>query len=480
MRIIYEKMRRVYAVLLIAAILVVSSNINYFISPTERDKKALRSQSQFNSYLWNRSRGDIYDRDGNKIVYNETIGGKNVRNYDNCTKAYSAIIGYHTVVTQTVTTQNEEGGAQTYVSRFEHNEGGVERTQSDWLLVGDNTNRTVGGSIVLTLDSELEELCYQQIKNFKMGAATVIDIETGEILALTDTPAYDTSAVVNSGTKENYEAAIPDHSLYQFATNPQVPGSVFKIISASVICDAGLSDAKADDSEPFVYNGEYKITNASDEKNGEIGLAEAIHHSSNIYFATIGKQVGRETMDKYLTEKWKFHQNIELDFVTLSPRVCLDNRQLLYNTAYGQGDLGISPLYMCMATAAVGDANGDFCKPYLYKEFINADGETVRSMSGKRETITKKAVSQEARAIILEGMAARAKDLGINHAVVKTGTAQIDGGKANLWMTGLVFVDNAPKYAVTVAEFEVAEEGHFGNQLKGQFAAIANALVKRG
>lgn len=473
-------MRKIYAVLLVAAMVVLASGINHFLSPTEREKQALRSRAQFNSYLWNRSRGTIYDRDGNKIVYNETVDGKTVRNYDNCTKAYSAIIGYHTVVTQTVTKTNDAGEERTVVSRFEHNEGGVERTQSDWLLTGDDTNNSVGGSIVLTLDSELEELCYRQIKDFKMGAVTVIDIATGEILALTDTPAYDTAAVVNSGTKENYDAAIPNHSLYQFATNPQVPGSVFKIISASVFCDAGLSGAKVDDSEPFVYNGQYQITNAGDEKNGEIGLADAIRHSSNIYFATVGKQLGRAKMDEILTDTWKFHQNIELDFVTLSPRVCLDNRQLLYNTAYGQGDLGISPLYVCMATAAVGDANGDFCKPYLYKEFINADGEPVTSKNGKRRTITKNAVSQEARSIILKGMTARAKDLGIKNAAVKTGTAQIDGGKANIWMTGLVVVDGAPKYAVTVAQFEVTEDGHFGSQLKGKFSAIAKALVTRG
>ena len=47
-------------------------------------------------------------------------------------------------------------------------------------------------------------------------------------------------------------------------------------------------------------------------------------------------------------------------------------------------------------------------------------------------------------------------------------------------MTGLVMVDGAPKYAVTVAQFEVTEDGHFGSQLKGKFSAIAKALVTRG
>ena len=132
-----------------------------------------------------------------------------------------------------------------------------------------------------------------------------------------------------------------------------------------------------------------------------------------------------------------------------------------------------------MATAAVGDENGDFCKPYLYSKFINADGRTVKSMNGKRQIITKNAVSQKARGVIIEGMTARAKDLGIKNAAVKTGTAQIDGDKVNLWMTGLVFVDSLPKYAVTIARFEVPEEGHFGNQLKQEFSSIADALVKR-
>ena len=473
------KMRRIYAILLIAAIILISSDINNFLGAVDSDRKSLDSAARFNSYLWDRSRGEIYDRDGNKIVYNEMKSGNPVRNYDNCTEAYSAVIGYHTVVTQTAVRKNSNGDDETYVVKFEHNEGGVERTKSDWLLTGDNTNRSVGGSIVLTLDSGLQELCYSQIREFDMAAVTVIDINTGEILALTDTPSYNTSAVVGSGTKENYDAVIPKNSLYQFATSPQVPGSVFKIISASVFCDAGMENVKVDDSKAFEYNGEYKITNAGDEKNGMLGLTEAIRHSSNVYFASVGKQVGAETMEKYLTQKWKFNQNIELDFVTLSPEVCLDNRQLLYNTAYGQGDLNVSPLYVCMATAAVGDENGDFCKPYLYSKFINADGRTVKSMNGKRQIITKNAVSQKARGVIIEGMTARAKDLGIKNAAVKTGTAQIDGDKVNLWMTGLVFVDSLPKYAVTIARFEVPEEGHFGNQLKQEFSSIADALVKR-
>ena len=168
----------IYAFLIVAAIVTILSS--FFLSCVSwEERSAVDRTKQFNAGLWDRERGEIFDRDKNVLVYN-TAGEKENdldRHYDKCSEAYSAIIGYYGSYVEYI--ESEDGSEPKKVTH-ERREG-LESSMSEWLLLGDDIENTIGGSIVLTTDSRLQELCYKQIKDFDKAAVVVIDIETGEL-----------------------------------------------------------------------------------------------------------------------------------------------------------------------------------------------------------------------------------------------------------------------------------------------------------
>lgn len=433
---------------------------------------------------WEKDRGNVYDRDSNPLVYSESVSDGNddtklVRKYDKVGAAYSNIIGFRTVFEAPVidsegnTVTNSDGTVRK--TNIKRTEGVIEHNMAEWLVVGNKPGADIGGSYILTTDSGLQKKCYDELVKFNkankttMAAACVIDIQSGEILAMTDTPGYDTQKVVDSATEEEFNKNIPANSLYPFCTSSQIPGSTFKIATAAALCKLGYIDKEFDDSIPFKYNGTNgEVKNSDGAVHGLIGLADAIRYSSNVYFAMAAKAVdedeksGREKLLEQYEELWKFNSEIKLDFCTLRPTLNLDNYQNLYNTPYGQGSCQISPLNICMITAAIAD--GNFFKPYLIKDYLDCEGKLVASKSGKKEIITKNVVSEEAQKCIRKGMEGVASRYGVNNAAVKTGTATLDGDKVNIWITGFYPKDN-PRFALTVSVFEASED-HYGSNLK--------------
>ena len=454
-----KRLIRIYVMLLAATIMLVASNMSIYCEGS--------TEGKFNAGQWNRYRGSIYDRDMNVIVSNKEVekekDGESVsvieRDYSKCTPAYSAFVGV----------RNPASG------RVE----GLENTMSEWLLLGDDNLREIGGSLVLTTDSKLQEFCYSQIKDFDMAVCVVIDIETGEILAMTDTPAYNTSAAADA-EKGKFDSVIPENSLYQFATEKQIPGSVFKLITSEAIVSYGKGNTIVNDTGSLQYDG-HEVINAGRAKYGRIGMAQALRVSSNVYFSTVAKEIGSEPISEIFSKKFKLDSEIKLDFTTIKQNYCLQNRDLLYKGAIGQGEDECSPLYVCMVTAAAGSKSGDLFKPYLIKEYLDADGNCVKK--GKKEIITHKAFSKETRNFIRQGMTMCANDKGIGtingyQTAVKTGTAQKGDDRVNIWMTGYVPADN-PKFAVTYAVFDVPEKGNWGSNLKNQIGATFRYLTSK-
>lgn len=433
---------------------------------------------------WAKDRGNIYDRDSNPLVYSESVSdGKNgtelVRKYDKLDDSYNNIIGFRTNLSYPVTDKdgnpitNDDGTERWDTTK--RVEGVIENGLAEWLVVGNKPNADIGGSYILTTDSGLQKKCYDELVKFNnankttMAAACVIDIQSGEILAMTDTPNYSIKKVAAAKTLDEYNTLFPANSLYSFCTNSQIPGSTFKIATAAALCKLGYIDKEFDDSIPFKYNGTNgEVKNSDGAVHGLIGLADAIRYSSNVYFAMAAKAVdedeksGREKLLEQYEKLWKFNSEIKLDFCTLRPTLNLDNYQNLYNTPYGQGSCQISPLNICMITAAIAD--GNFFKPYLIKNYLDCEGKLVASKSGKKEIITKNVVSEEAQTCIRKGMEGVASRYGVNNAAVKTGTATLDGDKVNIWITGFYPKDN-PRFALTVSVFEASED-HYGSNLK--------------
>ena len=110
----------------------------------------------------------------------------------------------------------------------------------------DLINRATGGpqpgnNVVLTLDSGLQELAYQELQGSTTGRGSVValDPKTGEILAMASSPSFDPNDI-----DDNYPELLSatDAPLINRATQSLYPpGSVFKVITAAAALEAGVS-----------------------------------------------------------------------------------------------------------------------------------------------------------------------------------------------------------------------------------------------
>lgn len=379
-------------------------------------------------------RGSILDRKGNKIAYSEKAGGK--RTYVH-PKAFATLIGYD---------------SKKYAT------AGLEKTFDKELTYSESSrgeNKT-GCSVQITIDSELQTRAYELLEGYT-GSCVVLDAKTGEILALASTPSYN-----NNNLEENWdEIANSDGMLLSNAfQNPSIPGSVFKIISAATVLDAGFEDDIVED-EGFLKVEGRKVHNANKNAYGTLTLREGFMNSSNVYFMTEILKAGPQMLEKN-AKQFLLGENIELDFCTLRSNFDLGDYSdlTLAMTSFGQGETLITPLHMAMIAQAIAN-DGKMLKPYLVGE-IN-DGKKVKE-AGKKEVLTEVTTKETANKI-----ADIMKDTGRKYGIyvdgyeklevaAKTGTAQRGNGTNNAWMVSYAPADN-PEYIVCMNHLKTDEAG---------------------
>ncbi len=125
------------------------------------------------------------------------------------------------------------------------------------------------------------------------GSTVLIDVKTGEVLAMVTYPGYDNNKLANSVDADYYSyltnsAANP---LYNYATQQRTaPGSTFKIVSST----AGLAENVITTTSEIVDLGQYtKVSNNPKcwiypSNHGSINVSEAIRDSCNYFFYEVG------------------------------------------------------------------------------------------------------------------------------------------------------------------------------------------------
>ncbi len=335
---------------------------------------------------------------------------------------------------------------------------GLEKTFDKELTYSESSKGEdkTGCSVQLTIDSELQTKAYELLEGYT-GSCVVLDAKTGEILALASTPSYN-----NNELEKNWdEIASSDGMLLSNAfQNPSVPGSVFKIISAATVLDAGLEEDIVED-EGFLKIEGRKVHNANKNAYGILTLREGFMYSSNVYFMTEILKAGPSMLEKN-AKQFLLGENIELDFCTLRSNFDLGDYSdlTLAMTSFGQGETLLTPLHMAMITQAITN-DGKMLKPYLVAE-IN-DGKKVKK-AGKKEVLTE-ATTKEVANKIADIMKDTGRDYGIYidgyeeiEVGAKTGTAQRGNGTNNAWMVSYAPADN-PKYIVCMNHLKTDEAG---------------------
>ncbi len=416
-------------------------------------------------------RGRIFDRNG-AILANTVFEGDTARRiYPDPESAY--VVGYFSPLLY-----GKTGLEASYDGQLAGQEGNnaILRSLNDLL-----DRPPEGLDLELTLDAEIQRTAHVLLDG-RPGAAVLLDVETGAVLALASNPHYDPNRLFTAYPSERdaavgyWESLVADaaSSLVPRATEGlYTPGSTFKVVSAAAVIEEGFADPDRiyeDDGSLDVEGRVIVEQNRPDESRSEWTLREGMAWSLNVVFAQVGLQLGAALMRDY-ANRFGLESRIPFDLpVAISQSEVsegfLEALPALADTAFGQGQLQVTPLQMAMVTAAIAN-DGEMMQPYLVQRLTTQDGTTVESTEPE---VWQRPISDGTAAAVasmmvttVEAGAALAATLPGYVVGGKTGTAETGSGEPHAWFIGFVG-EPEPRYAVAV----VLEGG--GTGLAGSLA----------
>jgi penicillin-binding protein 2 len=373
---------------------------------------------------------------------------------------------------------------------------------------GGATIRELGGTVAanpipiqLTIDMELQRTVSQAISdafNYAQinwaihatgAAAVVMDIHTGEILALASYPNYDPSVFNPESSYSDPQGIITDlvNSPYKPLANKAVqeqytPGSVYKIFTLAAAANEDIfqpgqifmCDLRWYGSERFgdavEFREDWRVSDKM-EAAGEITMTQALTTSCNPFFWEMGALMFRRDANLQTEYASLFGFGSRTGFNVLGPEAAGNlppprEPTEAINNAIGQGDVQVTALQLVTAVSAVAN-RGTLYAPYIVKQVGGFDGTDV-SRTFEPRIVRELNLPDEVYDIIWEGMCNVPidRDLGTAWRVFggsqtpppytscgKTGTAEAgtrdSGIPPNAWYVSFAPADN-PQIATVV------------------------------
>lgn len=271
----------------------------------------------------------------------------------------------------------------------------------------------------------------------------VMDVNTGEVLALVSLPDYDANDFRTASADERFNRAV---------TGMYEPGSTFKLQTASMALDGGIVHIwdEFDAAHP-IHIGRFTITDF-EGKHRWLYLPEVLAYSSNLGAAHIALDVGAERQRAWLKSMGMFNRvPIELPEAGLPiiQSATAWKEVVTMTVGFGHG-ISVSPLHVVRGTAAV--ATGILRRPTILALPPGDVPEGVQVMQPSTVDIMRKLM----RLVVTDGFGKQAEVAGY-YPGGKTGTAEKVGKhgyergfKENFNVAAFtsVFPMNAPRYAV--------------------------------
>ena len=223
-----------------------------------------------------------------------------------------------------------------------------------------------GTDVRLTLDAGLQEYAVQCLAVERTASAAVIDVRTGDILALASYPAYDPNHFARRMSSAEYKALSEDerNPLFPWATAGQYPpGSTFKPMLALAAARHGAIDP----AERIHCGGSIAVGRTRKhcwKAHGAMDLHGAIKNSCDVYFYEVGRRLGIEKIAEVARE-FGLGSAPEIGLPGVAAgnvpdeawkRAKRDESWQLgdtLNVSIGQGDLTASPLQLAVMTARI-------------------------------------------------------------------------------------------------------------------------------
>lgn len=350
------------------------------------------------------------------------------------------------------------GLEQIYDKQLRGTDGGQISIQN-----GDNihpllTKKAVNGkSLKLTIDANQQKTAYTQLAG-KAGSVVTMNPTNGELLALASSPSYDPNAFVNGISQTDYDKYANNTSLPFLSRFAQryAPGSTFKMLTAAIALQnktitpdttKSISGLKWQKDSSW---GDYKVTRTVDAASEN--MTQALVNSDNIWFAQVALKMGASAYLKGLVPLFKTQADLPLTMkkAQISNSGKLASETLLADTAYGQGQLLLSPIEQAAMYSTIANG-GTMQQPTL-----------IQGTKGKRTSSVLQANAantvKTALTHVVSDQAGTAHNLAIDgHTIAaKTGTAELKqkqdtDGKENGF---LVAMDADKNTYLTVALIE--------------------------
>lgn len=372
------------------------------------------------------------------------------------------------------------------------------------------TEAVAGDDVTLTIDSELqgktEEIISDAVASLKkkkkkstFGAAVVMNVKSGEVLAMASYPNYKPEIFVGGINQKDWNELKSNNALYDRASSgAYAPGSTFKMVTAT----AALEENKVSQTEtvndrgvyPYAHNPVCWYYTEYHRGHGNVNIKQALQKSCNYFFYEMGRRLGIDTLDKYaqfygLGQKTGIELSSETVGTLASKEVAAQRKKTWYlsdtlSAAIGQSYNSFSPLQMARYVSMVANG-GNFVNATVVKNIKDADGneipkdeirKSVNELLGQNtDSISDLKVSQETLDTVRAGMRLVTSPGGTAYSAFssfeksvagKTGSAQAkatsDGSDiANGWFVGFTPYKD-PEVAVVV----ILEDG-----AKDSFAA---------
>lgn len=240
-----------------------------------------------------------------------------------------------------------------------------------------------GENITLTVDARLQEFALKAMNN-EAGSVIVMNVKTGEILALISSPSFDPNIFTVPISTKNWNTLIKNEKRplqNKALTGTYSPGSIFKLVVAL----AGLESGHITRNKKVYCSGKTKVGNHDfhcwkHSGHGKLTIEEALMHSCDVYFYEIARELGEEKILE-MAKKLGFGSAIGIGIkgerTGLLPsgewkkKRFKDEWRLgdTINLSIGQGFLNATPMQLVHLVALISNG-GIKIKPHLIKKDV--------------------------------------------------------------------------------------------------------------
>lgn len=374
---------------------------------------------------------------------------------------------------------------------------GVEATMDDYLrgpegrktILKDEKGRTIGmldftkpgigAEVELTLDARLQYLLENTLRRAGRAAGVVMDVRTGEVLAMASVPDYEPNAFIPSISAEKWKTYNSNRQLSPFtnrAITSFTPGSTMKVPTGIAGAIQGMAN-RSISCDGYVPYGNHRVGcwlwNSRRGKHGSLTLPEALQRSCNPYFNKLANTIGwRAMVDGFSLVGLGKKTGIELP--NEDPGILPGSRAwraavpgAVMTPAFeaflsiGQGDTMASPLQLAAMVSCVANG-GKYYQPRIVRKVVSENGKVLVSDFPKLEVdLLQSGIEASDLELIRKGMWLAVNQAGGTAGKVrmadvevaaKTGTAQtVDNGRKsnNSWVIAFAPYDE-PRYAVVI------------------------------